>query len=591
MAQNSAFVVPWIQDYHQFTKLDPFHRNASIDDVGMLERFVLPNLPDSVDGKNQALYIRLVDAMICSFSLRGKTTKKNKSGSLMVPLANYRLAARRDGRLCLASELFDHTDPVFSAAFGAEATDKFLMTGVEYHLSFWKELGIRCRELDRFEGRDYLACLLALQDRSTGFSDKPSTRDIETVLQPLCTSTGTLTNLDLLTWNSIAGLSVFPVSPVSEREPQFRRLRMELLASQRQNLDLRNIVSREYAAVCWSQTPFALHEASTFSLAQVGSRGQPSCAMVWQHLTFLAEFAQSMDEANIEGFIEDLRQTYEFLQVNLEANQARFVDAKVPIWFNAEAIIPSTISLNILRSSWSSLENLLLDSACDAPPLMTVQPFLGRFSSLLKHLGCKSVYYPPITAPSSNAPKAPFALLRGLWQRDILTDVRFEAQGSIISAHKLILASRSLYCEKQFHGPWALTYENNDSSKPIKMEGMTSATLEVLINYCYNEEYDWAAPLCPLPSDSLDEIADKLDALLDVLRAADRWVMPDLHSDAQFRLSDGAKYFIRPDNVEYVSKALNEARATELTAFCEEFLVWNADTVLLANPECVSSEE
>ena len=29
------------------------------------------------------------------------------------------------------------------------------------------------------------------------------------------------------------------------------------------------------------------------------------------------------------------------------------------------------------------------------------------------------------------------------------------AEGSVIFAHKIILASQSLYCEKQFHGPWA----------------------------------------------------------------------------------------------------------------------------------------
>ncbi|ERF72113.1 hypothetical protein EPUS_02904 [Endocarpon pusillum Z07020] len=160
LAQNSAFVVPWIKEYHQFTMFNRYHQHASIDDVGMLERFVLLNLPDSIGGKNKEPYTRLVDAIMNSTSLKGKTGNRNKKGSLLVPLAAYRLAARRDGRLCLASELFDHTDPVFSAAFGAEATDKFLMTGVEHHLSPWKELGIRCREQGRFKGRDYLACLL-----------------------------------------------------------------------------------------------------------------------------------------------------------------------------------------------------------------------------------------------------------------------------------------------------------------------------------------------------------------------------------------------------------------------------------------------
>lgn len=386
VAQNFALVLPWIKDYHQFTVFNPYHQHASIDDVGMLERFVLPNLPDSIGGKNKEPYTRLVDALTYGSSLRGKPSNRNKKRSLLVPLATYRLAARRDGRLCFASELFDHTDPVFSAAFGAEATDKFLMTGVEHHLSLWKELGIRCREQGRFKGRDYLACLTALQDRLSVFHDQTSTHDIETVLQPLCTSTGTLTDLDASTWKSMDSLLIFPVSPVSKREPQFRRLRMGLLASQRRMLGLRDIVSREYAAVCWSQVPFALPEPSTFSLSKIGLNGQPNCGTVWQHLTFLAEAARFIDDVTMESFIEDLRRTYEFLQTNLQESKATFNQPATAMWLNIEATVASSITVEVLRTSWTSLEKLLLDSPCDAPPLMTVQPFLAAFRHCSKIL-------------------------------------------------------------------------------------------------------------------------------------------------------------------------------------------------------------
>ncbi|ERF72114.1 hypothetical protein EPUS_02905 [Endocarpon pusillum Z07020] len=387
----------------------------------------------------------------------------------------------------------------------------------------------------------------------------------------------------------MASLLIFPVSPVSEREPQFRRLRMGILASQKRILSLRDIVSREYAAVCWSQIPFALPEPSTISLVKIGLNGQPNCATVWQHLAFLAESARFIDDATVGSFIEDLRRTYEFLQTNLQQSKATFNQPATAMWLNIEATVASSIPLEVLRTSWTSLEKLLLDSPCDAPPLMTVQPFLGRFLSLLKDLGCKSLYYPPITPPSSGAAKSTFGLLRELWQENILTDVEFEAEGSTISAHKLILASRSMYCRTQFHGPWASRSESKGSTEVIPIKEMTYTTLKILIDFCYYEEHDWAADMRVKENDDFSVIEDKLASLGATLEAADRWLMEDLHTDVQRHLIPGIRCFIRPDNVEDFSKIAEDTNAHDLRNYCEEYRLRNAETVLFATEADKSS--
>jgi hypothetical protein len=87
------------------------------------------------------------------------------------------------------------------------------------------------------------------------------------------------------------------------------------------------------------------------------------------------------------------------------------------------------------------------------------------------------------------------------------------------------------------------------------------------------------------PDDSVSRIADKLDGLLDVLVASDRWLMPDLHADAQHQVIAGIRFFIRPDNVESVKNVADEANATELRNYCTEYIALNAETVLLANTE------
>jgi len=583
VAHNPAFVVPWVKNYHRFTKVNGFNRKFSIDDVVMLEQYVLPTLPEIIEGENKSRYTRLIDAIAHSSSFKTKEPKRNKTQRFVVPLTTSRLAARQDGRLCLTSGLFDHTDATFSAAFRVDPTEKFLMLEGRTCLSFWHELGLRRRVNGNFKGIDYLACLYALQGRLAGVSDPSLAGDTDIVLRPLCTSDGSLSRLDQTTWRSIASLPVFPVSPVSERELDFRRGRMVTLASQRHVLSLKDIVRQEFAATCWSQSAFVLYQPSTFSMHQVGSEGLPSCCMVWHHLTFLAQLAQSIDEANVEGFIRDLQKTYEFLLVHLQESKSTFSQPRAAVWFNAEAVNPSAVSLDMLKSSWTSLENLLLDSPCDAPPRMIVQPFLGRFSTLLKDIGCKSLYYPPITVPSASNQQTPFALLAELWKDDILTDVTFEAEGSTMSAHQIILASRSLYCKKQFHCPWALKFHSNDTSKVVKLEDMTYATLKILVEFCYNESHDWAAGMQVKEDDPLSVIADKLDWLLDVLVAADRWFMPDLHADAQRQVVAGIRSFVRPDNVEHVNKVAGDANAVELWTYCQEYSARNAEAVMLAN--------
>lgn len=80
-------------------------------------------------------------------------------------------------------------------------------------------------------------------------------------------------------------------------------------------------------------------------------------------------------------------------------------------------------------------------------------------------------------------------------------------------------------------------------------------------------------------------IAEKINALLDVLVAADRWLMPDLHLDAHRQVIGGIRFFVRPDNVKQVEKIADEANAEELRKYCEEYSIEDTEAVLLASSE------
>jgi hypothetical protein len=114
---------------------------------------------------------------------------------------------------------------------------------------------------------------------------------------------------------------------------------------------------------------------------------------------------------------------------------------------------------------------------------------------------------------------------------------------------------------------------------------MTYAALKVLIEYCYDDHLDWAVGMHVQEEEDLSVIAEKLDTLLDVLVAADRWLMPDLHLDAHRQVIRGIRFFVRLDNVKQVKRVADEANAEELRKYCEEYSIRNAEAVLLANVE------
>lgn len=109
VAQDSAFVVPWMKDYDRFADGKSL-RMETVDNVRLLEYYVLPNLPKLVDENRKGSYLRLVNAICYNHSMKRKKSKKNKARCFIVSLMECRLAARQDGKLCLASTLYDHSD-------------------------------------------------------------------------------------------------------------------------------------------------------------------------------------------------------------------------------------------------------------------------------------------------------------------------------------------------------------------------------------------------------------------------------------------------------------------------------------------------
>lgn len=574
-ASNNDLVSSWSPNFNRF--VHPSNNMVVLkmlgvtvlDDETMLKDHVLESLPSKIDSRNQASYLRVISAVSASAL---------KKESRLVPLLRKRrLAASRDGIMVKPSELYDHTDEIFVAAFRHEAGDRFLLENVgEFH-SFWLENGLHYQMNGTLLGSDYVTCLYAILKRLGGqedacLEDACLEADVETVLGPLCEHDYKLRNISSTDWSLLADIKVFPPLVHFGGEPQFRRQRMESLAGSNKALSLGEIMSKKYIRVCWSQAPFSSLEPSSWVLQLSGS-DYPSCAIVWQHLDYLANIASTINDSEVELFLQDLVESYEYLQTKVWESKESFHIPKSAIWLNVDNV--QSMSSYELRHSWQRLDHLILISACDAPPLMAARSFLTPFTELLRAIGCKSMMYPTIKFAARDDPESMASRMNRLRLDGFQTDITFSVEGIALSAHKVVLAAKSEYCKSQFNGSWS-------TRNVVTLEGMTPHTLENLIDYIYQDSFDWTS-LQALQDDDIDTIADKLDRLLDILVGADRWLMQDMKTDVEQQVLRGNRLLIRADNVREIRHVADQASAKDLKEYCKEFEKTNAKAVCLAN--------
>ena len=89
------------------------------------------------------------------------------------------------------------------------------------------------------------------------------------------------------------------------------------------------------------------------------------------------------------------------------------------------------------------------------------------------------------------------------------------------------MAAVSQYCRAQFSGAWGdlLT----DRAR-IPVEDMSYSTLTLIVDSAYTTKPTWLSLQDPADN---DEIAERLDEVLALLQATDRWLMDELHEIAE----------------------------------------------------------
>ena len=88
--------------------------------------------------------------------------------SLVSLLRECKLATTKEGIMVKLSEVYDHNNRIFLAAFRFQATDRFLSKDIKRFHSFWREVGLHCQTNGKLLGRDYMVCLYAILKRLEG---------------------------------------------------------------------------------------------------------------------------------------------------------------------------------------------------------------------------------------------------------------------------------------------------------------------------------------------------------------------------------------------------------------------------------------
>ncbi len=540
------------------------------DDMTLVKTHILQHLPRAICTHEQENYASFISALsrVCeanhprNFSKKTRNTEEKRR--FINLLCESSLAPSRNGVLHTASALFDHTESIFLAAFREEAATRFLMKAVRCYKRFWLDIGLKQRGDIYFTGH-YILCLRTIRKRLEASPlDHQLVSDANAVLEPLLpTFTSAFLEFSASEWLTVQKEATFPTLTTLESQPSYRRDSMAALAADRTLLSLHDLVMARYMPICWSQVPFPFVEPSETTFNKILSRGKPPASMVWSHLNNMMQLAQHLTDDAIPDFLSDLTSTYDYLQDNLEESCNAFVHVTSTLWLNLATTNNTQVYLDDLRSSWIKIEHLVLSSPCDSPPLMSVQPRLMRHERLLKALGCTTIVYPTISRAETDVGESLSAIMTRMRHERKMVDVILSAEGKGLQAHKIILAAKSDYFAVHINGRWA-------NQGKVTLEDISFPTLSTVVDFIYADAFDWTS-MRVTDEDELEVVADKLDNLLDLLTAADRFLMPELTAHVESEIICPGRLFIRIDNVLDIRTRAAEVNAHNLEHTCTEF--------------------
>ena len=573
---SPALLTPWTHDRSQFVSPEFVKLNEStLRTMGFhveeaqkiwtdrIERF----LPNTLSADLFDQYYQLIGCL-ASYSITTST----------------KVAPNGRGYFCKANELYDESDAIFQAAFREQEQQlaRFVHPRFRSLRYYWISLGMRNRSGTDFRSyEDYLECTRAIDARWHGTSsDVDFSADALEVASYLSFEKPTFHSWSASTWNQIARVRMFALKTDHTHEPAYRQTRMRELSQQSTHSCLQAAGKESNKRMIWSQQPFL--ERPPAAYVYQNHVAKPSVGVVYAHVLYLMQIRSSVLPANVAEFLKDLQACYLYFQEDITSIRVVEGITKAAIWLNISTTDVDSVTAQQLQTSpLLAAEWLCINSPADPTPYHNALKFLIPYEKLLKSLGVHSVVIrerePRANASDDVTPSEYFASnLRRLRDQGKFLDVTFLAHGGVqVSAHRLCLAGASEYCQVRFSGEWGRLLEQNATIPALDLKGLT---LQRIVDFAYGIPVVWSH-LSADPSNN--EIADRLDELLDLLQAADMWLMKELHSNTEQYVIEHFSTYVRPDNVEAVKKEANVAKAYHLEKTCADFIEDNLAFVKL----------
>lgn len=584
---RDTMLVPWMMSRENFVQNTEYC--ACLQELGvkevsfedLLQSYQVLTLPKFKNSDDWSAYKAMMGT-ICRKSA-GKGSIISSRHLLGRHIAVDNLLCARDAR-----ELFDHDDHIFRAAFRQNPKGKFVHSDLRQYRDLWITLGMHDISHGTIKASSYCECLFELARRNQADTlvapDDNLEADSLTVLTPLITLNSRTSRINYEDWTKIGKFAVFHSRTDMSQEPLHRQEIMMNVAIADPILSLNEIVSHTHTAICWTQVAFPVHRPTIEVLGQF-TDGQPSTETVWNHLLYLKDLAANLEHQHMNGFLNDLQETYKYLQDNY-ANYSIPIEAKTqPIWLNLKSFDGNKVTLADVQSEWTMTRNLLLSTSSDSGSHKAVRDGLRRFDILLKNMGCKLMSYPTVKAPVviGNEDNSTTMEFRKMRDDGDLLDITYQTEGKFIKAHRQLLATASLFCKAHFKSTMQIAnvikYEKYDRNGNEDSAFISYYTLSTMIKYAYKDpEIDWTEVQV---ADGDDEMAKdrKLNMLIDLLKGADYWMMPNLGATVVGKILDAAPELIRATNVYHVLDSAENYNAEKVVDYCNEFIEKNPEVM------------
>lgn len=515
--------MPWMKNLAKFIRPEIVKKEqrslealgCKIMKVNEAWQHVLENFPTSLKNVNSKDYCKLM------VKIAGSDVK-----------ISGKIAPNGHGILCNPGSLYDCNDQIFSAAFRHQEATRFLHKdlrgpSLDY---FWKSVGLRARPASEdIDGADFLQCALAIKSRKGDFSNPEISRDAATVAACLHWDRSSLRSWTNDVWSKVSEIYMFAVADGVSTGPAYRRPRMHELAQRKSHCSLQELGREADRRIIWSQKPYAQSTPALYAFERLPNQGNPTAISVFCHLKHLIEMLRNVSIGELAEYLRDIQASYTYLQDKAEDTK-RIPDIRsAEVWINLDTTDVDKIDANDITSALYPARLLCMNCPSDPLPLRVSRKFLTPYEKLLTILGCRSVIQPSKGArnPSENIGLPMIAAMKEIQnfrQEGAFVDVIFQAEGMDKPAHMIFMAAVSKYCKAQFTGEWGRLLQ--DKIRVIQLDDIKFKALSQMVDFAYTGDIVFE-PVTYRTNN--DEIAERLDDLLDLLRSTDRWILEYLH--------------------------------------------------------------